>query len=90
MITEWILNVGASFVTWILTLFPKWEPWAWFTNLGGTINSVTSALSGLGAWAAWDTFNVCIAAVGLAFGIFAGIKLVRVAAGHSPIGGGNG
>lgn len=87
---EWFLDVGAGFVAWLVALFPKWIPPAWFSDFGTLISNVTNGLSGLGAWVAWDVLNGCILAVLGSWVIFSGIKLARVAAGHVPGVGGNG
>lgn len=91
MIVEWFFSVGAGLVEWLVGLFPEYTIPDWFTELGDTIAAITAGMSGMGAWVNWTLLNSCIAAVILAWSIFGGIKLTRVAAGHIPGGvGGNG
>ena len=90
VVVEWFLNLGSGFVAWLVSLLPVWPVPSWFSTIGTVVSAVTTGLSGLGAWVAWDVVNGCIVAVIGSWVIFSGLKLARVAAGHVPAVGGNG
>jgi hypothetical protein len=90
MIVEWGLTLATGFVTWLLSLFPDWDVWPWFADLGNTINSVTTALTGLGVWVNWAVIGACVTAVLTSWIVFAQVKLARFGASHLPGVGGSG
>lgn len=90
MIPEWFMGLGTQIVTWLLNLFPDFEPAQWFVDIGATVNGFMANLSGLGAWANWPLIAVCVSSVLLAWGIFGSVKLARVGVSHVPGVGGSG
>lgn len=90
MITEWFISIGTTIATWFANLFPDWTPPAFLVNLGDTINSTVSNLSGVAVWVDWGT-EMTIAGVVTAVWISTfGVKIVRALASYIPFVGGSG
>ena len=90
MITDGLINSASVLVTFLVGLLPTWAPWPWFVDLGSTVNSVTSAIAGLGVWVNWLVVGSCVTSVLASWVLFAQLKLLRVGIGHIPGIGGNG
>lgn len=90
MITEALLRAGASFASWILGLFPSWEPPAWATDTTGNLKNVLEWFTGLGVWVDWNALGICIGAVVGTYLVGFLIKLTRAVVAHIPMIGGAG
>ncbi len=90
MIIEWIVNVGAGFVNWIVSLFPTLELPESLVHLDDTINEILAMGDGLGAFFDWTLIGV-LAAIPLTIWV-AGLLLrgARVLIAHLPFIGGRG
>ena len=90
MVTEWIVNLATSFVQWLASLFPAWDPPSQLTGMTTAVNSILGTLSGFGVWVDFTTLNSCVlAAVGV-WAVVLAIKLIRAVIAHVPQFGGAG
>jgi len=90
MITEWLINVGATVATWFLSLIPSWQIPDFFTTLDSQINSLFAGASGFSVWVPW---TVVVTAIGISLGswvIGLSVKAIRAIASYLPFIGGAG
>lgn len=91
MITEWLLGLGQTVVTWFASLFPPADEMPDFLrDLDSTISGLLSNLSGIGAWVDWAYIIVIVLAVAGLWLVAFGIKVLRALIAHLPLIGGKG
>lgn len=90
MITQFFLDLGASIVNWLASLFPPWQVPSQVTGLPGMLSQLLAGMGGLGGWIDW---GVVSAAVGVAVStwiVCLVIKTLRAIASYLPFVGGAG
>jgi hypothetical protein len=90
MISEWFLNMTATFVAWLGSLFPEWEDSTAFDSVAGLVSELFGWFVGLGVWVDWGVLSVCVALqLSVTLAAFS-IKVLRGVASHIPLFGGSG
>lgn len=89
MITELVLGVLASVVSFVGGLFPSMTLPTWLASIPVWIDSLGSYLTGMDAWVPWDHFATVLGFLALALSIALAIKLVRIVASFLTAGGGS-
>jgi hypothetical protein len=90
VITQAIVHAALGIATWFCTLFPAWDPPAWFVSLGSSLAGLVSGMSGLGGWIDWPIVSVIAAAAIGTWLVCLGIKALRAIASYIPFVGGAG
>lgn len=82
--------MASSVITWIVGLFPDWEPPGWLINADDMVQQVFGFFDGLSPWVDWAFIGtICL----IPFGVWAAVLLfkgVRVIVSHVPFFGGRG
>lgn len=90
MIIEWLVAVGSSIAGFIASLFPVWEPPAWFTDVGPQIQGLLTGADGMGVWVDFHLAGGIAGVVVTTYLVSFGIKLFLRAGSHIPQFGGAG
>jgi hypothetical protein len=90
VISEWFLQMGATILAWVGSLFPAWTPPAEFTQMGGLVSQAMGWFVGLGVWVPWSVLTACVTVQLAAWALTLSAKTVRAAVAHIPFVGGHG
>lgn len=90
MISEFFLNLAATFAVWVADLFPEWTPPTQLTDAASGMSSLLSTFSGIGAWVSFPVIGACVTAAVGTWAVVLVIKIIRAALAHVPAFGGAG
>lgn len=89
MVTDWIIQALAAFVSWVLGLFPVLDMPDWVATVVTFVSStVTNALA-LGNWIPWPMVGLAFVFIWAAWLVALGIRVARITASFFTAGGGS-
>lgn len=90
MITEWFLNLSATFMGWFGGLFDGFELPDWLVNLDDFWNKVADPIDGLAVWVPWTLVIGALVVCVSTYFVCLVIKYARAIASYIPFFGGAG
>lgn len=90
MITEWLIQVGAGFATWVASLLSPLSLPSWTLAVVPNLTAFISSASGLNIWIPWAAIGTSVGLLVVVYGGSFAVKLLRVAISHLPEIGGSG
>lgn len=89
MVTDSIVKALASFLTFVLGLFPTITMPDWLTTVTTFIGTTVANALALGNWIPWQTVGLAFVFIWLSWAVAFGIRVARIAASFFTAGGGS-
>lgn len=89
MITEWVIQVWLTVVTWLLGLLPAITLPSWVTTVTSFVSSTVTQARALGNWIPWGMVGLGFVFVAAAYAVALGIRVGRIVASFFTAGGGS-